>query len=369
MAHGRRPHKPHQLGPRVYQREEGGNFYIDLRPWDGGRFLIRDPSHPRWPDMGDTTRFQDVAEQWKWKYVEQIEAREWTAQTGRGQESPALELAVEKFLTWGEKNRERQTVVGYTVTTNHLRDFLGEDRRLGAITAKDLQEFFDEFAEEGYAWSTRNQYRTNLSAFLSFFKLDFLLDDVDIGQGSVADATAWTDAQVEALREAADERGGEAPKALDLAFATGARKHELFALRWEDFRPATKTVRISRQVLPARATDTKPLKGKRSRTALVFPEWWEWHEEGARGLILDVGIDDRGTMFREIREGAGVGSKGDGWHTCRHTYARRYLESGGQPYELQHFLGHTSIDTTTETYGHFSTEAAVRLGSEVLYGA
>ena len=47
-------------------------------------------------------------------------------------------------------------------------------------------------------------------------------------------------------------------------------------------------------------------------------------------------------------------------HTLRHTYATRAIESGVQPKVLQHLLGHSSIQTTMDTYVHVSEDSMTK---------
>jgi hypothetical protein len=74
--------------------------------------------------------------------------------------------------------------------------------------------------------------------------------------------------------------------ALELSFATGARQAELSALDWSAFRPASCTVRLTLQVARdnvGRGDGLETLKERESRTALVMPEWWRYHEKGHVG--------------------------------------------------------------------------------------
>jgi integrase len=133
------------------------------------------------------------------------------------------------------------------------------------------------------------------------------------------------------------------------------------ALDWSAFRERDRTVRFTRQVASV-GEGFKALKGKRARTALVLPAWWEHHRRGARGLVLGatrLGEPALHASYRWLKlvyEIAGVDGEGRGWHTLRHTYARLFIELGGRLEELQRSLGtspsrppRTATGTSTRT--------------------
>ena len=45
-----------------------------------------------------------------------------------------------------------------------------------------------------------------------------------------------------------------------------------------------------------------------------------------------------------------------GFHDLRHTYAATLIDEGVHPKKIQHLLGHTSIRTTLDIYGHLMDE-------------
>ena len=47
-----------------------------------------------------------------------------------------------------------------------------------------------------------------------------------------------------------------------------------------------------------------------------------------------------------------------GWHALRHTFASQFIMAGGNLLTLQQLLGHASITTTVDTYGHLTVEDA-----------
>ena len=64
-----RAHRPHDLGPRVYRTKGSRWFRVDLRPWKGTRVALRNPEDAGWPDHGERTDMEEIAEQWKWAYL------------------------------------------------------------------------------------------------------------------------------------------------------------------------------------------------------------------------------------------------------------------------------------------------------------
>jgi integrase len=48
------------------------------------------------------------------------------------------------------------------------------------------------------------------------------------------------------------------------------------------------------------------------------------------------------------------------FHDLRHTFATLQLEAGGDLFEVSRALGHASITTTANTYGHFTRAMAER---------
>ena len=63
-------------------------------------------------------------------------------------------------------------------------------------------------------------------------------------------------------------------------------------------------------------------------------------------------------MTRASIDRVGPYGKKRTWHSLRHTYARLWIEGGGNIYALSAQLGHSSVRVTTDRYGHFSRKAS-----------
>lgn len=366
---GRRERRPDQLGPRVYRR--GRYFQADLRPWGGGRTVLRNPRAQGWPDRGGKTEDEEVARRWAWEYVSYHRDATSRRHLGIPDPAPTLEDATLEWLRARSRSLSQKAYEAGRTWANQLLDWYGPRTRVDQIEAADLQKRFDAFHDQGYKISTLHTARNVVSAFFR-----------DVGQGHnpaseidlpdlpPSDAEAWTDEEVRHLRDKAPSPLHR--RAMELALNTGGRKMELAALRWGGINEREKTVRFTRQ---ANRTGNafRGLKGKTNRTALVLPGWWEHHDPDASGLILP---DDGGAMserkmhdlFTELLEAANLNETGVGAHRFRHTYARLFLEMGGWLDELQRSMGHASIRTTENTYGHFQTEKAAYFARDRIYG-
>ena len=174
----------------------------------------------------------------------------------------------------------------------------------------------------------------------------------------------------------------------EFLIGTGVRISEALAVRWPDIDLDAGVARISRQ--RARGADgTVPTKGKRFRSVQIGPRLITTLRE-LRASRAAAGQPDRGWIFLcpPPRRGRYSGrtepmppsrKTAHDWHewaledaslrdmplhALRHTAATAWLATGHPLIFVQRQLGHRSITTTEEHYGHLETsfvrEAAAR---------
>ena len=394
-----RPHRPHQLGPRVYRTNGSRWFRVDLRPWGGKRVAIRNPEAPGWPDRGERTESREIAEQWKWAYLALVRGEHRRRVMGLGPPPLPLGQAVERFLEHRSKTVERATWGVSRTACGHLTRHFGVSVRSNTITGPSLQELVEEMLDEGYQASTLKTNARTWRLFLEWChfgvsgqalrettsrrRLKEFYDpteELSIPDPGDVDVETLTDAQIPIVLAAAamvdEQQIGQCPSAVlacGAGFFMGLRMGEIFALSWGDINATTRTVRPQLQV-PKDSLELKPLKGKRARTALILPGWWEHHRSDAVGFVCGrtgrpVGTRTQRNLVTRVLDTAGLNRLGWGWHVFRHTYARRFIEQGGRIEELQKSLGHSTILTTQGTYGHYHEDVAAKLAGERIYGA
>lgn len=363
-----RPHRPHEIGPRIFWAGRWAG--VDLRPWGMGRLTMRDPTSAGWPRRGKRTELREVAEQWLPAYIALVRDR------SLGKRRPQrLDDALDAWLEYRRHRVAPGTLAGNETAARRLLEVFGPAREVESITAGEVQRIFDGLLAEGYARTTLKTERIIFGTFFRWAGSD-IISRTDTPAPIERDIFTWSDAQIEAIREAADRVDKLIPHpmarlAVEVGLATGCRQQEMFALDWSAFDFAEKSVRITRQ-LSRYGSGYTILKGKLSRTALVLPSFWDWYQPKA-GLLLSSGgrpVDYRhgNHLAQRILDTANLNAPGRGWHDLRRTYGRLFLEAGGFMDELQRSLGHKSIVTTERSYGHFGVDKAVEFARGRIYG-
>jgi len=161
-----------------------------------------------------------------------------------------------------------------------------------------------------------------------------------------------------------------------LAVATGLRRGEILALRWEDVNLDDGVITVRRSLEQTRAGITfKAPKTAKSRRMLVLPEMaiapLQTHkgEQALQKLMLDSAYQDSGLVCTEadgslinpehLSRGFRVLLKHAGlprirFHDLRHTHATMLLREGIHPKIVSERLGHSTIVLTMDTYSHVS---------------
>lgn len=165
-----------------------------------------------------------------------------------------------------------------------------------------------------------------------------------------------------------------------LALATGARQGELLGLRWDDYSPETKELRISRTLQRLRGEwVVGETKTARSRRTLILPPVAVaaltrqrtqqltdrlsagpgWQDSGGLIFTTATGAPREGTHVTKVfqRSCAEIGLPRVRFHDLRHTTATVLAAAGIPVRDVQDQLGHSTVLTTLRTYVHAVPEA------------
>jgi integrase len=180
----------------------------------------------------------------------------------------------------------------------------------------------------------------------------------------------------EEIRRLLDAASPEYRPLFATAVLTGARQGELLALRWGDLDLERRVLFIRRTYYPGHGfTEPKSASGRRAikispELSAILREHREAIGGGAGDLIFGNGtgnpIDATNMLAREFRpalERAGL--RQVRFHDLRHTYAALQTASGENFKFIQQQMGHASITTTMDLYGHLLPEASEGAGERL----
>jgi integrase len=376
-ARKQRRHKPDVIGSRVFER--GGKWYIDRR-WAGeGRVLLRDPSHPLWPDEGQLASGKAEAKQWASVFDQRRTAELEREAERRSGIFRFLSTGAEAFLAYREVRVSESTYSGDRTAVAHLLEEFGGTRDPASVTPHELDAFFGEFLRQGYKVRSVRNTCAHLIMFFDFLKVKpNPAGAVSLPAEQDGVIAPWSEEEKGRLRRAADEldANSEAPfrrRLVEFLLATGVRIQECAAAKWQDIDARRRVIEVAWQI--ARSSN-KPVqtKGKKVRTAAILPDWWDHHRPESSGLIFP-GANGRPIRYRtlygyvrELLEHAELKREGEAGHQFRHTYSFDFLTLGGTIDQLQKSLGHKRVSTTQQYYDHFTTEHAAEAGVERIYG-
>jgi integrase len=161
-----------------------------------------------------------------------------------------------------------------------------------------------------------------------------------------------------------------------LAINTGMRRGELSGLCWDKINFSTGLIEISRlRDRNGLADRTKTYRSRRFVPMNVVVrnhlEMLKSKSQGKFVIVKESGIpfdvDHLNRDFKRCLKKAGI-EHHLRFHDLRHTFASHFMMNGGNIYDLQKILGHTSLDMT-QRYAHLAPEHLVQASNVVSFGA
>jgi len=283
-----------------------------------------------------------------------------------------------------------------TLARTHLLSSDLATMSLKSIKPTHVEAFMADQIEKGLSASTRRTIYAVLSHVIAAAVSDGLIESDPI-RGKVRRPKSGrptvrflTDAEVEALF--LELRSSRFFEYFKLLLFTGMRRGEALGLDWESVDFNRKEIYVD-WTLSSEGERTRP-KSERSRRVFdITPETetllrtqkirqeQESERAGTRWIGNEMNLvftSQLGTplvgrnVLRAIQSAsirAGLEAQGAaekvGAHTLRHVVATRLLDGGVPMHIVSRILGHESIDTTVNTYGHL-VEAGRRSAMELL---
>lgn len=291
-------------------------------------------------------------------------------------------LTVAQFLTHWMEHTVKSNVRPTTYSTrlgwvnNHMIPAIGH-HLLKSLTIEHIERFQAGEIKDGRAVSTVRNYRTTLvTALEAAVRRGYIARNVARLAGSVGvqrkEMQCFDQEEARAFITAVSTDRFHALFAI--AITLGLRKGELLALRWQDVdldratlqvngslqridgkqvRVETKTASSNRTLrLPPLAVDA--LRARRTlqleERLLIGPRWVDTGYLFTSRYGAPVHREHLSSYFHTILKR--VGLRRIRFHDLRHTAATLMLASGVQVHVVSKILGHSSIVTTLDKYGH-----------------
>jgi integrase len=289
-----------------------------------------------------------------------------------------------------------QTHIGYeTAVRVHIAPAIG-DRQLSRLSPVDIQNFYSTLSAGKLQASTARRIATILTAALNrAVELRLIASSPAAPvrkrqpKPAVSDAPAVLDRQqCEALLTAA--RDSDIYSAVLIALATGMRRNEILALRWDQVDFAAGTLRVEQSIVHIRGETTRKAPKNGGARTVTLPagaltEFRRIKTEQAEQLlrlgarqtgeteVCRRGLD--GAMptpralsgaFERLAKRAGMPACN--FHVTRHSHASELLRLGVPVHAVAERLGHSDGGALLlKTYAHVTAavarDAADRLGN------
>lgn len=273
--------------------------------------------------------------------------------------------------TYAELNVKPSTLATYRSRINGAYARAFGTRKLSTIGPEDVQRFLTHKNTEGVSASTVRAYLVQLREVFSHAVLWGYLarnpcDGIKAPRVLHKEMGFLTPDEVRALLDAADP---DDHALLATAVMTGMRQGELLALQWDDIDWRAGTIRVHRSVYRGDFIDPKTTYSVRTvgmtkRLAAILMDRkiaapyspWDLVFCSKDGTPLDqANLYNR--MFQPTLRRAGL--RRIRFHDLRHTYASMLINQGENLKYVQAQLGHASITTTVDRYGHLMPDAHV----------
>ena len=191
-----------------------------------------------------------------------------------------------------------------------------------------------------------------------------------IGKSKAEEMNIWTKEEFDEV--ISHEKKSPYKLAFSILFYSGIREGELLALTPEDILPSMQlNICKTFAVVDGEQVTLTP-KTNRSKRIVAIPEFLYNEIEEHISKLYGIKKNDRIFMFTkssligEIKTlAAKAGVKQIRVHDLRHSHASMLINMGFDILEISRRLGHESVKTTMDTYGHLYPDKDVKLASRL----
>jgi integrase len=266
----------------------------------------------------------------------------------------------------GQQNKPGTVTEKESIYEHHLRVFLGP-LRLDEIDVGVIQGLKAVLNKGGNRYGkplslkTRNNVLAVVSNALKYAEEVALIDEaprIRPYKFERPEIECWEMDEWQRLLEAARNDGPGMTVAVLLAGDAGLRLGEVLGLRWEEVDLVAERVSVTRQI--RKGVEGTPKGGRRRSVPVTEPL-----VSALRGLAhvrtgrVVCGVDGLPVLETALKHGIyrlcrRAGLQERSWHALRHTFATHAASFGVNPWRLQAWLGHTTINMTLRYVHHIA---------------
>jgi integrase len=255
-----------------------------------------------------------------------------------------------------------------------------EHRGMQSISSGDVNEFKAKLQNAGLQPKTVRNVLNLLNKFFTDGVKDCYLrhspmEGVDLPSVSrKKKGRALKAGEVSALLDNCEDKKTEL--IVLTAITTGMRRGELFGLFWEHVNWDDSVIHVRQSLVWKYGKHIRPEKGKlydfttpKSETSIrdipMSPHLKKelralFLRSKKKGLVFHNGekpLDPNGFVKRQFASALMAAELGKlRFHDLRHSYGSHKLDQGCNIYDVQRWMGHSSIQVTIDTYGHPVTD-------------
>ena len=298
----------------------------------------------------------------------------WEDEVNTGKQAdynPEFGLCIKYWLYSKELTLKANTLESYKVMANaHIIPKLGSIK-ICDLSRQDIQEYFESL-KDVLSPGTMKKHRVIINGVLEDACADGIIRDnvskrVRLPKASKFEGTALSQSQVSYMLDKLSEQPEPIKSAILLGVAYGLRRSEICGLRWDDIDFENKIMSIRNTVTEysGQIFEVEQTKTKASRRELGLIESTIPYFEALKQQQLDSGIysgkicahlDGRQVKPEYITRASMRFIKSCGFenvrlHDLRHTTAT-LLTNRVPMKHVQSYLGHESMETTSNIYSH-----------------
>ena len=269
------------------------------------------------------------------------------------------------FEDKGNRLKERSIMTKRTLIETKILPYFG-DKQMNEITAVDIIKWQNTLLNQEYKPTYLRMIQNQLAALFNHAERFYDLKDnpckkVDkMGRSNAKELNFWTKEEYEVFMQGFTEEEEMYRIIFLMLFWLGCRVGELLALTCEDIDFENGTVSISKTYFRRNKTDniTSP-KTESSNRKITIPQFLQ--EEMKNFIDRQYGLTPEERIFpitdraiqKKMKQKTELAKlKPIRVHDLRHSHIALLIEKGMQPLVIAQRVGHDSVNTTMNIYGH-----------------